>query len=80
MKIDKAFIDKLLTECPENAIMGDIISIAHKLGHYTVAEGVECEEQKQYLLDHGCDKIQGYLIGKPLDEEAAIDLLKATIV
>ena len=75
VKIDKYFIDKLLTIRHDNAITSDIISIAHKLGHCTVAEGVEYEEQKQYLKNHGCDKIQGYLIGKPLDEEAAIDLL-----
>lgn len=76
IKIDKYFIDKILTICHDNAITSDIISIAHKLGHYTVAEGIEYEEQRQYLLDHGCDRIQGYLIGKPLDEEVAINLLE----
>lgn len=44
-----------------------------------VAEGVEHEIQKQYLLNWGCDKIQGYLVSKPLDEEAAIDMLKNSI-
>lgn len=76
LKIDKYFVDKLLEISPDSAITGDIISMAHKLGHYTVAEGVEYEEQKQYLLDNGCDIIQGYLIGKPLDEEIALELLK----
>lgn len=76
VKIDKYFIDKILTISYNNAITSDIISIAHKLGHYTVAEGIEYEEQKQYLLDNGCDRIQGYLIGKPLDEEAAIKRLE----
>lgn len=76
IKIDKHFIDKLLEIQPEKAITGDIISMAHKMGHYVVAEGVEKEMQKQYLLDNGCDKIQGYLIGKPLDEESSIKLLK----
>jgi PAS domain S-box-containing protein len=76
MKIDKYFIDKLLEEDDEKAITGDIISIAHRLGHSTIAEGVEREEQKQYLIAHGCDKIQGYLISRPLDEDDAIKLLK----
>ena len=76
LKIDKYFIDKLHEDGPDKAITGDIISMAHRLGHCAVAEGVELEEQKQYLLAHGCDKIQGYLISKPIDEEAAIDLLK----
>ncbi len=75
LKIDKSFIDKLLVVNPERAITGDIISIAHKLGHCVIAEGVEYESQLQYLRDHGCDKIQGYLLGKPLHEEAAIELL-----
>ncbi len=75
LKIDKFFIDKLLELAPERSITGDIISMAHRLGHCTIAEGVEQEGQKQYLLAHGCDKIQGYLVGRPLDEEAAIALL-----
>ena len=76
LKIDKHFIDKLLEIHPEEAITSDIISMAHKMGHYAIAEGVEYETQKQYLLANGCDKIQGYLIGKPSDEEETIKLLK----
>lgn len=76
LKIDKHFIDKLLEIHPEEAITSDIISMAHKMGHCAIAEGVEHETQKQYLLANGCDKIQGYLIGKPSDEEEAIKLLK----
>ena len=75
LKIDKHFIDKLLEIQPEEAITSDIISMAHKMGHYVVAEGVEYEKQKQYLLANECDKIQGYLIGKPSDEQVAIELL-----
>ena len=75
LKIDKYFIDKLLVDEPDKAITGDIISMAHRLGHCAIAEGVEQEVQKQYLLAHGCDKIQGYLISRPLDEEAAVAFL-----
>lgn len=75
LKIDKQFIDNLLYE-PEKALTDDIVSMAHKLGHSTIAEGVEYEKQKQYLLDCGCDKIQGYLISKPLDESVAFELLE----
>ncbi|MGI6084138.1 MAG: EAL and GGDEF domain-containing protein, partial [Acetivibrionales bacterium] len=76
LKIDKSFIDKLLFLNPEETVTGDIISMAHRMGHQVVAEGVEQEKQMQYLKAHGCDKIQGYLISKPLDEEAAIEFLK----
>lgn len=76
LKIDKFFIDKLMETNLEHALTSDIISMAHKMGHYVVAEGVEDEQQKQYLLTNGCDKIQGYLISRPLDEQAAIELLR----
>lgn len=77
LKIDKCFIDNLLTIREEEAVTGDIISMAHKLGHCVVAEGVEQELQMQYLRKYGCDMIQGYLISKPLDEELALELLAA---
>lgn len=76
IKIDKYFIDRLLDEDHKKTIICDIISIAHKFNHHTVAEGVEKQSQKEYLLNSGCDKIQGYLISKPLDEDDAIDFLK----
>lgn len=76
LKIDKYFVDNLLTIDAQNAITGDIISMAHKLGHCTVAEGVEHEKQMEYLKNNGCDKIQGYFISRPLDEDAAIQFLK----
>ena len=80
IKIDKSFIDRLLQVPYEYAITSDIISMAHKLGHCTVAEGVEYKEQEQYLLENGCDKIQGYLISKPLDADAAISFLGSTVI
>jgi PAS domain S-box-containing protein len=76
LKIDKYFIDKLVWLKDDEAITGDIISMAHKLGHYVIAEGVEHERQRQYLMNYGCDKIQGYLISRPLDEDSAIELLR----
>jgi PAS domain S-box-containing protein/diguanylate cyclase (GGDEF)-like protein len=75
LKIDKYFIDKLLSVDGKEAIVGDIISMAHKLGHYVVAEGVEYESQKQYLAKHNCNYMQGYLFSKPVTQERAIELL-----
>lgn len=80
LKIDKHFIDKLMEIQPENAITRDIISMAHKMGHCALAEGVEYEKQKQYLLENGCDKIQGYLISRPLDESDAVEFLNKQII
>ena len=61
-----------------NAFLGVCHSMAHKLGHYAVAEGVETEKQKKYLEENGCDKIQGYLISRPLDIIKAIEFLGIT--
>lgn len=72
LKIDQSFIGRLSLLDEAHAITGDIISMGHKLGHSVIAEGVECEEQVQYLRNHGCDKVQGYLISKPLDYDDAL--------
>ena len=77
LKIDKYFVSTLMDSDRGNAIICDIISMSHKLGHYTVAEGVEHECQLEYLKRHSCDKIQGYLVSMPLDEKDAFEFLSA---
>ena len=47
----------------------------HRLGHTVVAEGIEREEQKDYLLRHDCDYLQGYLFSKPIKPEKALAML-----
>lgn len=76
LKIDRHFIDDLLHNDPEKVITSDIISMSHKLGHCTVAEGVEHDLQLHYLIEHNCDRAQGYLISKPLYEEEVIRFLR----
>ena len=75
VKIDKHFIDKLTETHPDKTIASDIVSMTHKLGHCSIAEGVEDKRQLQYLKKWNCDMIQGYFISKPLDEEKAIEFL-----
>ncbi|MGI6752304.1 MAG: putative bifunctional diguanylate cyclase/phosphodiesterase [Anaerovoracaceae bacterium] len=74
LKIDHTFIDKISQNGP--LITQDIITMAHRLGLRTVAEEVETEPQMDYLIEHGCDIIQGFHISKPLPEKDAIDFLK----
>jgi len=78
LKIDKAFIDKLEVLQEKEAITAEIISLAHKLGHIVIAEGVEYENQYNYLKKYRCDKIQGFLFSKPLNVQDALALLKQT--
>jgi len=62
-------------------IVKAILTIAHSLGLYVVAEGVETVSQKKFLSDHGCDLIQGNLVGMPLEaalfEQTILHPLKA---
>src|SRR5690554_2419794 len=76
LKVDKFFVDKLQEVKSDNAITGDIISMAHKLGHSVIAEGVETEKQKKYLIEQNCDFMQGFLFSKPVPQGDAIRMLK----
>lgn len=66
LKIDKTFVDTLLTDINTKIITESIICMVKRLGYETIAEGVETEEQFQYLKELGCDIIQGYYLGRPM--------------
>ena len=78
IKIDKLFIDNLLNKDQEKVLTSSIISLVHKIGLMVIAEGVETEAQKQYLIKNNCDIMQGYLFSKPVSMENAIKLLSKT--
>lgn len=69
LKIDKSFIDNIVTSEKTAAIIRYIINLAHDLGFCVVAEGVETKEQLESLIDFGCDQIQGFYYSKPLPSE-----------
>ena len=77
LKIDRAFIKDIPGSVKDVAICNVVLSLASHLNLTTVAEGVENEEQLQFLAAHGCGLIQGYLTGRPLFPEHAIELLKS---
>lgn len=76
LKIDKTFVDTLLTDKNTKIITESIIYMVKRLGYETVAEGVETREQFQYLRELGCDMIQGYYMGKPMPAQGISDLLE----
>ena len=66
LKIDRSFIDDLMT-CPEAAaVVQGIIYLAHSLRLKVIAEGVETQAQMEFLKSRGCDQYQGYLFSPPL--------------
>jgi len=75
LKIDKSFIDMIMIEGAQPAIIGSIIDMAHILKMTVVAEGVEKQQQLDYLTQNGCDYIQGYFFSRPVPEADAIQLL-----
>lgn len=76
IKIDQSFVRDLAFDSDDQAIVSTIIAMAKSLGMSVIAEGVETQEQRQYLLQQGCAHYQGYLFGKPVALEQFEKLLK----
>ena len=76
VKIDRAFVRDLGTNCPHTPIVDAVIDIARKLGLKTVAEGVETAEQAALLREQGCDYAQGYFYSKPVSARQCRSLLR----
>ena len=69
LKIDRAFIRDLPDNNDDKAIASAIIGLGKALGVMIVAEGVETLGQQNFLRDHACDEMQGYLFSRPLPAE-----------
>ncbi len=65
IKIDRSFVAELSTSASAAAVVASVIELGHRLGLDVVAEGVEDEAQRQVLEELGCDRLQGYLLGRP---------------
>jgi diguanylate cyclase (GGDEF)-like protein len=67
LKIDRSFVSGLPGDDSDAGIVRAILQMARALGLSVIAEGVETEAQRQFLLAEGCDQFQGYLYARPLD-------------
>lgn len=72
LKIDQSFVGGIGAHHEDETIVAATIGLAHGLGLSVVAEGVETEAQREFLVQHGCDELQGYLLGRPEPELAAV--------
>jgi diguanylate cyclase (GGDEF)-like protein len=79
LKIDQNFIKGIPNNQNDISIISAVISLAHGLNMKVVAEGVENQDQLQWLANYNCDIVQGYFLSRPLPLEKIILLLKKNI-
>nr|MBO2512417.1 sensor domain-containing diguanylate cyclase [Gammaproteobacteria bacterium] len=77
LKIDRSFIRDVPLDTDDAAIVATIVNMAHSLKLDVVAEGVESEEQLEFLRELGCDYVQGHLFGDPVDAATFAEMLVA---
>lgn len=76
IKIDRLFVRHVTTDSNDAAIVDAIISMAHNMGLDVVAEGIETLSQFQFLQNLKCDRMQGYLLSRPVPPDELTPLLK----
>lgn len=76
LKIDKSFVDAIPGDHKSEVLIESIINIAQNLDMSLIAEGVETEEQGRELLRLGCGYAQGYFYSKPVNREAAEEMIR----
>ncbi len=79
LKIDRSFVQRLAENGNEMKIAQAIIGLARGLGLEVIAEGIETDAQGQFLLEHGCDCFQGYLLASPLPIPAFQKMLEGML-
>ena len=74
LKIDRSFVRDLPAQEHSRTIVTAIVALAHGLGLEITAEGVETLEQAEYLVEQGCDVLQGYAFARPMPVQQFVEL------
>ena len=80
LKIDQSFTRRIGEQPDGSALVDAVIALAHRLHLRVVAEGVETPPQRDYLMQQGCDEMQGYHFGRPAPADSLQQLLAAAAV
>jgi EAL domain-containing protein (putative c-di-GMP-specific phosphodiesterase class I) len=75
LKIDRSFVSRLGQSSRDDAVVAAVIDLAHAHDLIVVAEGVETTIQLDLLRAMGCDRVQGYLLGRPMPPDQLADLV-----
>jgi EAL domain-containing protein (putative c-di-GMP-specific phosphodiesterase class I) len=76
LKIDRSFVQDFPASREDAAVVGSLVALGHALDVPILAEGVETMTQLNALRAAGCDEVQGFLIGRPVEADAVPDLIR----
>jgi len=79
IKIDRSFVNDITTDKDDAIIAQTVIGLGHSLGMKVIAEGVETEEQLDFLRFNECDEVQGYYTGKPMPAEQLEEYMESHV-
>jgi EAL domain-containing protein (putative c-di-GMP-specific phosphodiesterase class I) len=79
VKIDQSFVRDICRSTSGEAIIRAVIAMAHALELRVIAEGVETEEQREFLTREGCEEMQGFLVSPPVPLHSIEEQLQRTV-
>jgi EAL domain-containing protein (putative c-di-GMP-specific phosphodiesterase class I) len=79
VKVDQTFVSGVINEPADAAITEAIIALAHGLGHEVIAEGVERQDQFEFVRDHACDRVQGHYFSAPMTTEELVEFARTAL-
>jgi diguanylate cyclase (GGDEF)-like protein/PAS domain S-box-containing protein len=79
LKIDQSFVRDIPHHADDMAISRAAIALGHSLNLVVIAEGVETEQQLEFLRSEGCDEFQGYICSKPMPAKELVDFVKQNV-